>query len=230
MRILFLIFLISFFGKSSIAQKQTLNDSSTVVIRSFNNRKLQEFKNDKDFQYELLKEPSKSLWEKFWEWFWWKISEIMRTKTGRTTVWTLLITAGLAAITFFVIKVMGMNNGGLFSRKASSELPYTTDTEDINLIAFDEAIEEAVKNRNFRLAIRLLYLQSLKKLSDKGYIQWQFNKSDSDYIKEVSGKSWQALFKKLTSSFEYAWYGEMNISNDEFQDLQAQFQQFNNQL
>lgn len=230
MRILFLIFFISFIYEFSIAQKQPVNDSSNVVVRSFNNIELREFKNDKDFQYELSKEPSKSLWEKFWEWFWWKVSEIMRTKTGRTTVWTLLITAGLAAITFFVIKVMGMNNGGLFSRNAASELAYTTETEDINRISFDDAIKEAVANMNFRLAIRLLYLQSLKQLSDKGYIQWQFNKSNSDYIKEVSGKSWQSLFKKLTYSFEYTWYGEMNLSNEEFQNLQVQFQQFNNQL
>ena len=230
MRILFLIILISFFEKSSIAQKQTGNDSSNVVLRSFSNSELQEFKNDKDFQYELSKEPPKSLWEKFWEWFWWKISEIMRTKTGRTTVWTILITAGLAAITFFVIKVMGMNNGGLFSGKAASNTSYTTGTEDINLISFDEAIKEAVSSRNFRLATRLLYLQSLKQLSDKGYIQWQFNKSNNDYIKEVSGRPWQPLFKKLTYNFEYTWYGEMNLANEDFQNLQVQFQQFNNQL
>ncbi|HKG69709.1 MAG TPA: hypothetical protein VKA92_12630, partial [Segetibacter sp.] len=84
--------------------------------------------------------------------------------------------------------------------------------------------------RNFRLATRLLYLQSLKILSDKGYIQWQLNKSNNDYIREVTGKPWHSLFKKLTYSFEYTWYGEMNLANDEFQNLQVQFQQFNNQL
>lgn len=154
----------------------------------------------------------------------------MRTKSGRRTVWAMLIGAGIAAIVFFIVKVMGMSSGGLFARTGGDGLPYTAETEDINRISFDDAIKEAIENRNFRVATRLLYLQSLKHLADKGYIQWQLNKSNNDYIREVTGKPWQSLFKKLTYSFEYTWYGEMNLANEEFQHLQVQFQQFNNQL
>ena len=214
----------------SIAQENLSTDTSDVVVRFFDNNELQEFKKDKEFYYDGFDDPSKGLWERFWEWVWWRAHEIMRTKNGRTTVWTILIGLGIAAIVFFVVKVMGMRSGGLFARDAGSSLPYTTETEDINRISFDDAIKEAVENRNFRLATRLLYLQSLKRLSDKGYIQWQLNKSNNDYIREVTGKPWHSLFKKLTYSFEYTWYGEMNLANDEFQNLQVQFQQFNNQL
>lgn len=213
-----------------IAQKQVPADTSNVVIRSFNYDELQEFKKDKDFQYHHLSEPPESLWDRFWNWIWWRVHEIMRTQSGRRTVWTILIAAGAAAIVFFIIKVMGMSSGGLFARVDESSLSYTTETEDINRISFDDAIKDAIENRNFRLATRLLYLQSLKKLADKGYIHWQLNKTNSDYIKEVTGKPWQSLFKKLTYSFEYTWYGEMNLANEEFQHLQVQFQQFNNQL
>lgn len=213
-----------------IAQKNLITDTSDVVVRSFNNNELQEFKKDKDFYYNSLNEPSKGLWERFWDWVWWRVSEIMRTKSGRRTVWTILIALCTAAILFFALKVMGMSSGGLFARDGGSGLTYTTETEDINRISFDDAIKEAIESRNFRIAIRLLYLQSLKHLADKEYIQWQLNKSNNDYIREVAGKPWQSLFKKLTYSFEYSWYGEMNLTNDEFQDLQVQFQQFNNQL
>lgn len=213
-----------------IAQKNLQRDSSAVVVRSFNYQQLQEFKKDKDFQYDHLSEPQKSLWEKFWNWFWRKVFKIMRTKSGRTTVWTILIGLGTAAIVFFIIKVMGMSNGGLFARQAENNLPYRAETEDINRISFDDAIEKAIAERNFRMATRLLYLQSLKRLSDKGYIEWNLNKTNSDYIIEVNGRPWQSLFKKLTYSFEYTWYGEMNVANNEFQHLQVQFQQFNNQL
>lgn len=211
-----------------VAQKQVQADTSDVVVRSFNNNKLQEFKKDKEFHYSGLNEPSKGLWERFWDWVWWRVYEIMRTKNGRTTVWTVLIGLGIAAIVFFVIKVMGMSSGGLFARDGGSRLAYTTETEDINRISFDDAIKEAIENKNFRMATRLLYLQSLKHLADKGYIDWQLSKSNNDYIREVTGKPWKSLFKKLTYSFEYTWYGEMNLANDEFQHLQVQFQQFNN--
>lgn len=225
----FAIILLVINCNSLIAQKNLITDTSDVVVRSFNNNELQEFKKDKEFYYHSLSEPSKGLWERFWDWVWWRVHEIMRTKNGRTTVWTILLGLGIAAIVFFVIKVMGMSSGSLFARDGGSGLPIT-ETEDINRISFDDAIKEAVETGNFRIAIRLLYLQSLKHLADKGYIEWQLNKSNNDYIREVGGEPWQSLFKKLTYSFEYTWYGEMNLANDEFQDLQVQFQQFNNQL
>lgn len=214
----------------SIGQKQVSRDTADVFVRTFDYSALQKLKKDKNFQYNSLPEPQKNLWERFWDWVWWRVHEIMRTKSGRRTVWTILIGAGIAAIVFFVIKVMGMSSGGLFSRTGGDGLPYTTETEDINRISFDDAIKEAIESRNFRMATRLLYLQSLKRLADKGYIQWQLNKTNSDYISEVNGKPWLSLFKKLTYNFEYTWYGEMNLANDEFQNLQVQFQQFNNQL
>ncbi|HKG68343.1 MAG TPA: hypothetical protein VKA92_05710, partial [Segetibacter sp.] len=102
----------------SIAQKNLSTDTSDVVVRSFNNNELQEFKKDKEFYYDGLNDPSKGLWERFWEWVWWRVHEIMRTKNGRTTVWTILIGLGIAAIVFFVVKVMGMSSGGLFARDA----------------------------------------------------------------------------------------------------------------
>jgi len=230
MKYLFLLVFILFNGLLLHAQKHVQLDSSKVEERAFNQDDLQNFKSDRDFQYMQLREPVKSLWERFWQWVWWKVDELMSTKRGRTTAWSILIVLGSAAIIFFVVKVMGIKDKGLFARGSGDGLPYNTYTEDINHISFDEAIRDAIENKNFRLATRLLYLQSLKRLSDRGYIDWQINKTNSDYIAEVAGKAWQVLFKKLTYQFEYTWYGEKNISGEEFQSLQGQFQQFNNQL
>jgi hypothetical protein len=226
--LIFILFL--FYGDYTIAQKRVQNDTSKIAVRSFDDNLLQKLKQDRDFQYDRLVEPVKSIWEKFWDWVWGQIAQIMRTKQGRTTVWSVLFVLGAAAIVFFIVKVMGMNKEGLFGRSSGNSLPYTTTGEDINNIAFDEAIRAAIDNRNFRLAIRLLYLQSLKHLSDRGYIDWQINKTNFDYISEVSDKPWQSLFKKLTYNFEYTWYGEMNVADEDFRNLHLQFQQFNNQL
>ena len=170
MKCLFIFILFLFYCDYTIAQKRLQTDTSKIVVRSFDDKALQDLKKKKDFQYDHLVEPPKSLWERFWDWVWWQITQIMRTKRGRTTVWSALLLLGVAAIVFFVVKVMGMNKGGLFARSSGSDLPYTSTGEDINTISFDEAVNKAIDNRNFRLAIRLLYLQSLKHLADKGYI------------------------------------------------------------
>lgn len=230
MKLLFILILIFFDSISVVAQKHLQIDSSKIIVRSFDENSLQKFRHDKDFQYLQLSEPAKSMWERFWDWIWQHIIDIMRTKKGKNTVWTILFLAGASAVVFFIMKVMGMNKGGLFGRSSGSSLNYFSDEEDINSISFDEAIKNAVADKNFRLAIRLLYLQTLRQLSDKGYIEWQKDKTNHEYISEVAGRAWQPLFKKVTYNFEYAWYGEMNVSDEDFQNMHIQFQQFNNQL
>lgn len=223
-------FILLFCCNVLFSQRRVQIDSSKIQERSINTEALQKIRENEDFQYDRYKEPPRSIWDRFWSWVWYKIDQLMSTKPGKITVWTVIILLAVAAIVFFVMKVMGMNKAGLFARESDSAIQYNLSSDDINQISFEQAIEQAILQGNFRLALRLLYLQSLKKLSDKGYIDWQINKTNSDYIFEVLNKPWHPLFKSLTRKFEYTWYGEMNIGKDDFENLQLQFQQFNNQL
>jgi hypothetical protein len=230
MKLLFTLLLLVFNAHLLLAQKHFINDSSQVDVRSFNAERLKELQSKTEFQYDRFREPPRSLWDRFWSWLWQKVEDVLRTRRGRLTVWTILVLFGAAVIIFFIVKVMGMRDGGLFGRKSVDVFPYTTSADDINQINFEGAIREAIDDKNYRLAVRLLYLQSLKNLSDKGYIEWQINKTNTDYIYEVSSRPWQSLFRKLTQNFEYIWYGEMPLDNEYFANLHVQYQQFNNQL
>ena len=227
-RLLFLIF--TCISSICFSQRQVKTDSAFIEKRLFSPGDLNRIKADKDFQYDRYKEPPRSLWDRFWGWFWYKISELLSTRGGRTTLWTVLIIIGVAVIAYFVMKVMGMKEGGLFGRSSNENLNYTISSDDIHVISFEEAIQEAIATSNFRLAIRLLYLQSLKKLSDHGYINWQLNKTNTDYLGETRDKKWYSLFLSLTQNFEYTWYGEAKVNSENFNVVQQQFIQFNNQL
>lgn len=214
----------------SFAQFKVQKDSSLIKARSFNRKALNEIKNDSQFQYDNLVEPPRSIWERFWRWFWRKFRQIWGTSPGRTSISTMLILAAVSAIAFFVFKVMGMSKEGLFGKSSSGAVDYSVSHEDIHGISFEEAIQQAIWAGNYRLAIRLLYLQSLKILTDRGYIQWQVNKTNADYLKEVTGKKWASLFGMLTWHFDYAWYGELPVSKEKFESVQEQFKIFNDQL
>jgi hypothetical protein len=226
---LFFLLLI-FYSTCLLSQTGLKHDSAYIQPRSFNKNALAEFKNQKDFQYNQYKEPPLSLWNKFWNWVWWNVGRLLSTKQGRLTVWSILIIAGIAVIIFFIIKITGMDQDGLFGRGSKGLQTYTVSGQDINEISFDSEIEKAVNEGNFRLAIRLQYLQALKKLSDKGYIDWRINKTNTDYHAEISGKPFNDTFKKLTHNFEYIWYGEQPVSNEQFLEIRHQFQKFNNQV
>lgn len=212
------------------AQMRAQTDTSAIEKRMFNHEELKKLKAQEDFQYDRYKEPPKSLWDRFWSWFWFKIDQLLTTKGGRTTLWVLFIVLGVVVIGYFVLKVMGMNKGGLFGRSSSQNLDYTISSDDIHGISFDDAIMEAIESSNFRLAVRFLYLQSLKKLSDNNYINWQLNKTNTDYLHETRDRKWHSLFSALTYNFEYTWYGETAVDREQFNSVQQQFVQFNNQL
>ncbi len=224
----FLLLLISY--TCVLSQTKLKRDTTFISPRSFNSEALKELKSNKDFQYSKSIEPPLSLWDKFWDWFWWKVHQLLNTKSGRVTTWSILLILAIMVIVFFVFKITGMDKDGLFGRSSKALQAYTLSQTDIHQISFDDEIEKAINNGNYRLATRLQYLQALKKLSDKGYIEWRINKTNTDYLTEISAKSFNDMFTKLTFDFEYIWYGEKQVSKEQFLDIRRQFQQFNNQV
>jgi hypothetical protein len=212
------------------AQQQVHADTSAVQVRSINSGALQAYKKDPQFQYEKVVEPQLSLWDRFWRWFWWNVDQLLSTRSGKNTFWSILAIIGMAIISFFIYKVMQMNKAGLFVRSGNKGLDFSVGHEDIHQIAFDEEIRDAIDAGKYRLAVRLLYLQSLKILSDNNYIDWRINKTNLDYVREVAQKPWQSLFSQLTYQFEYVWYGETDIAKERFDNLHQSFKQLHNLL
>ena len=222
MRVIFL-FISLFFCCFLNAQKIKWNyDTSFVEVRSIN---INSYKNQKDFQYQNPELPRESLWNRFWHWFWQNIDEIRKTKTGRYTLNIIMIVVAISAIVFFIVKVTGMNAASIFGRNEFS-LNYSVSADDINVINFNESIENSIAKANYMLAIRLLYLQSLKFLTDKNIIDWKINKTNADYIKEMRSHPQQSGFVLLTNVFDYVWYGNKKLGEEEFNKVYQSFKQF----
>ena len=98
--------------------------------------------------------------------------------------------------------------------------------KNIHEIDFDQNIEDAVNGKNYRLAVRLLYLKSLKRLSDSGLIDWQINKTNSVYVNELNHPTKKTEFLKLTHQFEYIWYGEYFLERPGYQHIESSFKEF----
>ncbi|HMC86139.1 MAG TPA: hypothetical protein VKI61_11465, partial [Chitinophagaceae bacterium] len=173
---LFFIMMALFCMYTCPAQQGIRYDSSARAVRTFNPEKIKAYNADKDFQYNLYKEPAKSLWDRFWEWFWNKIEELLSSKNGSLAFKTVLILLAVVVICFFIYYLTGMHKGSLFKRNNGNVSGYSITDENIHSIHFEQAIDQAIANGNYRLAVRLLYLQTLKMLADKNVISWQLNK------------------------------------------------------
>ncbi len=97
---------------------------------------------------------------------------------------------------------------------------YTVGEENIHEIIFDEAIADAREREDFRLVIRLLYLQTLKELSNKNLITWKPDRTNFNYVQETAGYPFHGLFLRLTHHFEYAWYGDFPVAETDASETQ----------
>jgi hypothetical protein len=210
-------------------------DSSVVHIRSFNIGALSRYRNNPSFKYtRVITNTGQSWWERFWIWFWKLIDKLFGGTAGNASFsfmkyvfWAAII--GL--FVFFIVKLFGLNISNIFSRRSKEVVkPYTESLENIHEITFDEEIEKAIAQRNYRLAIRLLYLSTLKQLNDLQLIHWQIEKTNSAYLNELTNSTQKQSFGKLTRQFEYVWYGDFPVNGQSFQNIRSSFHDFKQML
>ena len=224
------ILVIFFCCLSAAAQQKAAYDSLAVQQRSFSKSSLDTYSKDRDFQYEkeIIEQPS--LWDRFWMWVWGFYNDLMSTEGGRAAIKFFYWLLALGAITFFILKVRHMNRMALFDASSEGGTAYNIEDENIHAISFESAIQQALENGNYRLAIRYLYLQSLKILTDKNLIAWLPNKTNRDYLRELNTATIQQPFRVVTNIFEYAWYGNLTVTEEDFTGMKEEFLKFQNQL
>jgi Domain of unknown function (DUF4129) len=202
-------------------------DSSAVVARMPAQSEINNFKKLPEYQYEKdVLPPSPTLWDTFWYQFWKWINTFFSDERYGTTrsVLTYLMIGG--TILFVIFKLIGVNITGIFSKKSTSlPINYNISNEDIHSIPYQEAIAQAIAQHNYRLAIRLQYLQSLKVLSDKHLIDWQIDKTNRTYTSEITPTLHNA-FEHITQQFEYVWYGNFNIDERVYRQIKQDFDSF----
>lgn len=218
--------------KDSVALKL---DSSKTQVREFDNEAIQKYKAEKEFQYGEEEPKGLNWWQRFWRNFWNWIDRLFGERQAVSTkpsVWPLIIKYTTIAIcigliVFAIVKLTGVDLKFLTGKSKTVDVPYDESLENIHEISFDDEIENTLQNGNYRLGVRLLYLQTLKHLSDKGVIDWLPNKTNLAYVREVQKETAYDDFARLTNQFEYIWYGDFNIDKTTFAQIQQSFQQFN---
>ena len=143
-------------------------------------------------------------------------------------IWLIMIAVFVAGLIWY----LASSNIRLF-RKAPSTIFTAEDeqiTEDIFGIDYDHQTRKAIESGNYRLATRLLYLRTLRELADLGLIDYKHEKTNSDYLLQISGKAYYKEFFRLTRDFEYTWYGKFQLSPEAFDIVQKDFESFKQKL
>jgi preprotein translocase subunit SecG len=162
------------------------------------------------------------------------ISTVSSASNGFLNSFPVKIFFWLIAIFFIVIILYKLFfKGGLFTREniKHDKEPALEEPEKLNeYSAYNELVHEAELRNDFNLAIRYLYLQSLRRLSDSELIFFSPDKTNKIYVKELNGHACQFEFASLTLNYEYVWYGKFAINLDRYQRIKSEFILFNKKI
>jgi hypothetical protein len=201
----------------------------TTVVPVVSERKIDDsvinrLKNDEAFWYanlQLQKPVTKNTETPF-------LIRIMQQQWVRTMLWLLIAASFISGLIWYLTSF----NISLFRKQATAIKDKNIDeiAENIFSIDYEKELAKAVQNGRYNLAVRLLYLQLLTQLSDKGIIRYGQDRTNSDYLMQLHNTSYYKDFFRLTREFEYSWYGQFAVSPVAFETIKKDFETFNQRL
>lgn len=233
-------FFIVLFLLNSIAATASVNDSLSVVVDSsrveqkhFSENLSQKYSGEA-FDYDSVEGKAENFLGRTISWFFNKLSEIFGFSISsemygilKIIVYSVLI---VFAIYILVKLLVGDNATSFFGRKGTLVAPLNIQEEHIENIDIDSYIKNALKEENYRLAIRFMYLKSLKLLSLGNIINWHFEKTNSDYYREIENETTKEDFKKASYLYDNIWYGEFALDKSGFENAKKDFDKLNQNL
>lgn len=203
-----------------LEEEYVLNDS--IQLREFTTDLKAKY-NGEEFDYSRTK-PRESLWSKIMrklrEWLATIFSSADAKSINSITLWVLRIVAVVIVglVVYWLLKaIIGKDGNWFFSKKNKKLNPKAqTITENIHEIDFNQLITEYEQKPDYRYAIRYQYLHLLKTFTDKKLLEWDPEKTNLDYINELSKPELKGAFKNVTHIFDYVWYGEFPVTQEDY--------------
>lgn len=121
---------------------------------------------------------------------------------------------------------------GVFQRKSKAATGVAEITGEVitKESDFDKLIRLALQNGNYRQAVRYQYLRTLHLLAGKNFVELAPDKTNFQYVHEITNRSHQQEFAALTLNYEYVWYGEFAIEKDIYKKIETNFISLNQKL
>ena len=198
-----------------------------LKINRFGSEEITNFQSDDDFFYLDEDESKTDNSSMLTSWFRDMINMYFNNSFSHFLLNNLHYIILIIAIIFTLIKVGKLEFGSVsFKSRNNNFATVYTDHEDVHKIDFDKAIQKALKQNNYRLAIRFHYLNILKQLSLSGIIEHSIHKTNMEYMYEIKEENIRSKFKEVAFIFDYIWYGETIIDKKDYLLLEPVLHEF----
>jgi hypothetical protein len=143
----------------------------------------------------------------------------------------LLWTAAISFVLFILYRLFLAE--GVFKRKSKSAKNTEPQVEEEiinNESDFDGLIRQALQSSNYRQAVRYQYLRTLHLLAGKSLVSLAPDKTNFNYVNEITSNDYRQAFAALTLNYEYVWYGEFDIDKNIYDKIENNFSSLNKKI
>ena len=207
----------------SHSNKDVWDERGEVVVRSFQQDKINAYKKNPRYRYDRGQGPG------FWENLLLALlSWIFITPEGRP--WFFYILLGLVGLggIFMVLKFLDVPMSKLLVLSLPHDavaLQFGTDEQEISLEKLNEMLQLYRNNGAYREAVRVLFHLYLRVLQEKGAIKLRNYKTNVDYFHEIGDESEKMRFQRLSHMFEAIWYGHLSVSEAQYKKMEMEFKE-----
>jgi len=223
--LIFIILVIpGFSGITLFASDISVVGSSHVVVRQPDSKFVDSYRSQKEFNYTLPPLDTNYL-KQLWEYLLKRFRILVNLTAAMPLILKILMWG--SAIFFLFIVITKTRLYKLFYSDREIESPdFKFSNSDDQSIDFDEAIRLQMAQQQYRLAIRLLYLKVINQLRIKEIIHYSKEKTNVDYLRDLTNDDLKSRFYAITSIYNHVWYGDIEIAEDQYLRFEKSFQSF----
>ncbi|MBN2745744.1 MAG: hypothetical protein JXR34_03385, partial [Bacteroidales bacterium] len=179
--------------------------------------RMEKYRKDADFQYYKYSENQKDIYDAYRS----KLFQILKGIFGNKAAANLLSNIHyfilLIAVLLVALYVGRLSTEGVFQKSNAVHhgkgVQITSTNNSVNQ-DLKSQMEEAMKNADFKLALRLQFISLLRSLHQNKIIQWESYKTNYDYYFEIKDAGIKQIFREIAYVYEHVWYGGRSVSQD----------------
>ncbi len=213
-----------FSGITLFASTDQIVDSSDVVVRQPDQKFLDSYRSQKEFNYAPAPLETNFI-KQLLVYLFNKIEELISFSKAIPLIFKILIW-GLLIFFVFIIITQSQLYQLFYSDKEIETPAFIITKSDNEIVDYDDAIRQFKARQQFRNAIRVFYLKVINGLLTQGYIQFSKEKTNFDYLHDLTNDDLKSQFSGITSIYNHVWYGDVEINEDLFLRLASIFQSF----
>ena len=185
----------------------------TTYFRTIDSSQWQIYKNDKAFTYKIEKQkPIKRPNLSFLKW----IFKILSFGVLKFILYALVA----IAIFYILYTIIIQSEFNYFIRRKNTSKAETASWENVaDYTDWDIALQKALDIPDYRLATRIMYLETLQTLHLTQLIKYEQEKTNWEYVTELGDTTFKKPFTLFTKYFDYVWYGNFVMTNENFEEI-----------